>query len=184
MRFGASWSMSNKLLLISRHIMTTGLKKWLQSWQCKIRKFTVNAFHCEESTHGKQKQPRDLNNAGQKSRELTTPPESPNSHILPICGKNKCVTSFIAASSADQVPKHGTDTHTHSHTHTHILLDLYHNLHYFGGLGHLHLSATGTSFSTLSICAPQPATNTSSPSSSSSNTKQRWSWNYLNFIQY
>ena len=29
MHFGASYSMSNKLLLISRHIMTTGLKKFL-----------------------------------------------------------------------------------------------------------------------------------------------------------
>ena len=29
MRFEASYSMSNKLLLISRHIMTTGLKKCL-----------------------------------------------------------------------------------------------------------------------------------------------------------
>ena len=28
-RFGASYSMSNKLLLISRHIMTTDLKKCL-----------------------------------------------------------------------------------------------------------------------------------------------------------
>ena len=35
-------------------------------------KFTVTAFHCEESTHWKQKQPRDLSDAGQKSRELTT----------------------------------------------------------------------------------------------------------------
>ena len=29
MRFGASYSTSNKLLLISRHIMTMGLKKFL-----------------------------------------------------------------------------------------------------------------------------------------------------------
>ena len=29
MRFGVSYSTSNKLLLISRHIMTTGLKKCL-----------------------------------------------------------------------------------------------------------------------------------------------------------
>ena len=29
MRFGASYSMSNKLLLIARHIMTTGLQKCL-----------------------------------------------------------------------------------------------------------------------------------------------------------
>ena len=44
-RFGASYSTSNKLLLVARHILTTGLKKYLQSWQCKIRKFTVTAFH-------------------------------------------------------------------------------------------------------------------------------------------
>ena len=36
MRFWASYSTSNKLLLIARHIMTAGLKKCLQSWQCKI----------------------------------------------------------------------------------------------------------------------------------------------------
>ena len=29
MRFGASYSTSNKLLLIARHIMTTGLQKYL-----------------------------------------------------------------------------------------------------------------------------------------------------------
>ena len=53
MRFGASYSTSNKLMLVSRHIMTTGLKKCLYSWQCKIRKFTVTAYQCEESTHRK-----------------------------------------------------------------------------------------------------------------------------------
>ena len=41
-------------------------------------KFTVTALHCEESMHWKLKQPRDLSGAGQKSRELTTPPEPPN----------------------------------------------------------------------------------------------------------
>ena len=29
MRFGASYSTSNKLLLVARHIMTTGLQKYL-----------------------------------------------------------------------------------------------------------------------------------------------------------
>ena len=29
MRFGASYSTSNKLLLVARHILTTGLKKFL-----------------------------------------------------------------------------------------------------------------------------------------------------------
>ena len=53
MRFGASYSTSNKLLLVARHIPTTGLQKCLSSWQCKIRKFTVTAFHCEESMHQK-----------------------------------------------------------------------------------------------------------------------------------
>ena len=53
MHFGASYSTSNKLLHISRHIMTTGPPKCLYSWQCKIRKFTVTPFHCEESTHRK-----------------------------------------------------------------------------------------------------------------------------------
>ena len=89
-RFGASYSTSNKLLLIAGHIMTTGLQKCLSSWQCKIRKFTVTAFHCEESTHRKRKQPRDLSGAGQKSRELTTPPEAPNRPL-----------SFIALSHSD-----------------------------------------------------------------------------------
>ena len=39
-----------------------------------------------------------------------------------MCGQNKYVTSFIAASSADQVPKHGTDTHTHTQSHTLYLI--------------------------------------------------------------
>ena len=46
-------STSNKLLLVARHILTTGLQKCLYSWQCKIPRFTVTAFHCEESTHRK-----------------------------------------------------------------------------------------------------------------------------------
>ena len=53
MHFGASYSTSNKLLLVARQIPTTGLQKCLESWQCKIRKFTVTSFHCEESTHRK-----------------------------------------------------------------------------------------------------------------------------------
>ena len=48
---GASYTTSNKLLLVARHILTTGLPKSLYSWQCKIHKFAINAFHCEESTH-------------------------------------------------------------------------------------------------------------------------------------
>ena len=51
--FWGIYSTSNKLLLVARHILTTGLQKYLKSWQCKIRKFTVTAFHCEESTHRK-----------------------------------------------------------------------------------------------------------------------------------
>ena len=53
MRFGAFYSTNNKLLLVARHILTTNLQKSFNSWQCKIRKFTVTAFHCEESTHRK-----------------------------------------------------------------------------------------------------------------------------------
>ena len=53
MRFGAFYSMSNKLLLVARHLLTTGLQKCLKSWQCKICNFTVTAFHCEESAHRK-----------------------------------------------------------------------------------------------------------------------------------
>ena len=44
--------------------------------------------------HWKQKQPRDLSDARQKSRELTTPPESPNSKSskLMVIGKpNYCL---------------------------------------------------------------------------------------------
>ena len=51
--FGASYSTSNKLLLVAKHILTTGLQKCLKSWQCKICNFTVTAFQCEESTHRK-----------------------------------------------------------------------------------------------------------------------------------
>ena len=43
--FRASYSMSNKLLRVARHILTTSLQKCLSSWQCKIRKFTVTTFH-------------------------------------------------------------------------------------------------------------------------------------------
>ena len=53
MRFGASYSTSNKSLLVDRHILTTGLQKCLYSWKCKIHKFTVTAFHCKESTNRK-----------------------------------------------------------------------------------------------------------------------------------
>ena len=52
-RFGASYRTSKKLLLVAKHILTTGIQKCLLSWQCKIRKFTVTAFHCEESTYRK-----------------------------------------------------------------------------------------------------------------------------------
>ena len=47
------WGMSNKLFLVARHILPTDLQKRLSSWQCKNRKFTVTAFHCEESTYQK-----------------------------------------------------------------------------------------------------------------------------------
>ena len=43
---------------------------------------SVTTFHCEESTHWKWKQPRDLSNARQKSRELTTQPEPPICMLL------------------------------------------------------------------------------------------------------
>ena len=46
--FWASYSMSSKLLLVVRHILTTGLQKCLSNWQFKICKFTITAFHCEE----------------------------------------------------------------------------------------------------------------------------------------
>ena len=49
--FMASYNTSNKLLLVSRHSLTSGLQKYLSSWHCKLREFTVIAFHCEESTH-------------------------------------------------------------------------------------------------------------------------------------
>ena len=52
MCFGASYR-TNKLLLVGRHILTIGLQNCLSSWRCKIRKFTVIDFHCEESTHRK-----------------------------------------------------------------------------------------------------------------------------------
>ena len=37
LRFMASYSTSNKLLLVSRHILTTGLQNCLSNWQCKPR---------------------------------------------------------------------------------------------------------------------------------------------------
>ena len=65
------------------HILMTGLKKCLYSWQCKIRKFTVTAFHCEESTHIKAAN-------GQNSRELTTLPKPPNSLNMSTYSYNSC----------------------------------------------------------------------------------------------
>ena len=48
----------------------------------KVGKITVTAFHCEESTHRKYKQPKDLSDAGRKSKVLTTPPESPSGVVF------------------------------------------------------------------------------------------------------
>ena len=62
------------------------------SWQRKIRKFTVTAFRCEESTHRKEKQPRDLSDARQRS----TPPEPPDREgITPtvLCDDCYCLLS-------------------------------------------------------------------------------------------
>ena len=53
MLLGASYSTSDKLLLVARHILTMGLQKCLYNWLYKIRKFTVTSFHCEERTHQK-----------------------------------------------------------------------------------------------------------------------------------
>ena len=50
---GASYTTSDKLLLVDRHTLTTGLQKCLYNWLYKIRKFTVTSFHCEERTHRK-----------------------------------------------------------------------------------------------------------------------------------
>ena len=89
MRFGASYSTSNNLLLVLPDTFWLwASKNAFKSWQCKIRKFTVTSFHCEESTHRKLKQLRDLSDAGQKSRELTTPHEPPNS-CMTACGRNR-----------------------------------------------------------------------------------------------
>ena len=108
MRFGASYSTSNKLLPVARHILTTGLQKYLESWHCKICKVTVTAFHCEESTHRKKKQPRDLSDAGQKSRELTTPPELPKKHLLRayLEMSPKCFTTATILHSFSSVQTH------------------------------------------------------------------------------
>ena len=45
---------------------------------CKICKFTVTSFHCEEGMHQKYKQPRDLSDARQRSKEWTALPELPS----------------------------------------------------------------------------------------------------------
>ena len=108
MRFGASYSTNNKLLPVARHILTTGLQKYLESWHCKICKVTVTAFHCEESTHRKKKQPRDLSDAGQKSRELTTPPGPPKKHLLRayLEMSPKCFTTATILHSFSSVQTH------------------------------------------------------------------------------
>ena len=51
--FLPSYSTSNKLLLIARRVLNTGLQKCFYSWHCKFGEFIVTAFHCEESTHRK-----------------------------------------------------------------------------------------------------------------------------------
>ena len=82
MRFGASYSTSNNLLLVARHILTTGLQK-------KTLKLAVlkSQIHCHRfplwRKYALEKQPRDLRDARQKSRNLTTPPEPPNIHTSP-----------------------------------------------------------------------------------------------------
>ena len=53
MLLGPSYSTGDKLLLVARHTLTTGLQKCLYNWLYKIRKFTVTSFHCEERTHQK-----------------------------------------------------------------------------------------------------------------------------------
>ena len=50
MRLGASYSTSNKLLLVA---MTDTFSLWASENAFNIHKFTVTAFHCEESTHRK-----------------------------------------------------------------------------------------------------------------------------------
>ena len=40
-------------VIAARHILTMGLQKCLSSWHFKLHKFTVTAFHCEESMHWK-----------------------------------------------------------------------------------------------------------------------------------
>ena len=39
----------------ARHTLTTGLQNCLWSWHCKLREFTVTAFHCEKIKNKKIK---------------------------------------------------------------------------------------------------------------------------------
>ena len=61
--------MSNKLLLVARHILTMGLQKCLKAGSVK---FANSLSPPSIVKQRKQKQPR------QKSWESTTPPEPPN----------------------------------------------------------------------------------------------------------
>ena len=89
MCFGASYSTSTKLFLLPDTF-------WLQTSKKACVKFAnlVTTFYYEESMHRKYRQQRDLSNAGQTSRELTTPPEPPNSYIPPCIGITVSVCLF------------------------------------------------------------------------------------------
>ena len=85
----------------------------------KIRKFAVTAFYREESTHRKKKQPRDLSDAGQKSWELTTPPEPPSTYIQAVTGArgrllgSLGLAELMGLSALARTPKHRASPSRH-----------------------------------------------------------------------
>ena len=71
--FWASCSTSNKLLLVARHTLTTGLKNFFKAGSVKF------ASSLSPPSIVKKVRTGSKISQGRKSRELTTPPEPPNS---------------------------------------------------------------------------------------------------------
>ena len=74
-RFEASCSTRDKLLLVARHILTTGLQNAFKVGSVKFANSLSPPFIVKKVRIGSKSSSSD---AGQKSRELTTPPEPPN----------------------------------------------------------------------------------------------------------
>ena len=107
--FFAILSHEQQVTAFARHILTTDLQKRLYNWHCKLLEFIVTASHCEESTRRKQKQPRDFSDARKKSKELTTPPEPPNTKTMASFVGKATEAVLLFSSSTNSQPSSLTD---------------------------------------------------------------------------